>query len=75
MQITQNVVSPFSRGDAVLSQSLKKQVHELSAIELAAFDQIHDHPHVRQQGRVRQCGLVQHDPCQAQFDLHRQFGR
>ena len=75
MQITQNVVRPFPRSDAALSQGPQQQVQELPAIKLNAFDQVHDHPRVRQQRRVRQPGLVQHDPFQTQFGLLRQFGR
>jgi hypothetical protein len=75
MQIIQNVVSPSSRGDAVLSQGLKQQGHELLASELDACDELHNRPHIRQQRRVRQRGLVEHGPFQTQFDLLRQGDR
>ena len=75
MQILQNVVSPSSPSDAVLSQGLPKQTDKVLATELETFDQVHDRQHVRQQRRVRQPELVQHEPFQTQFDPLRQGGR
>ena len=75
MQNIQNVVSPFPRSYAELSQGLPKPVDEFLAAESETFDQVHERPHVRQQGRVHQSRLVQHQPVQSQGGRHRQFVR
>lgn len=75
MPIFPNVVAPVSPSDAALSQSLNQDLDDLLATELATFQQIHDRPHVRQQRRVPQLGLIQHDLFQPHGDGHRQFLR
>lgn len=69
MQKTQNVVGPATKGEAVLSQCLTQQTHQLLTGPRDAFDQAHDHPHVGQQRRVRHTRLVQYHPAQLQFRL------
>jgi hypothetical protein len=75
MPIFPNVVGPVSPSDAALSQILNQDLDDLLATELAAFQQIHDRPHVRQQRRVPQLGLIQDDLFQSHGDGHRQFLR
>ncbi|MEI7901883.1 MAG: hypothetical protein WCK89_16640 [bacterium] len=73
--ILPNVVRPAPRGDAVLSQRLPQQMQEFLATDLPTFDQVHDQPHVRQQGRVGQRRFVQHDASRTQFNLLRPLVR
>lgn len=75
VQKTQNVVAPAPSSDAVLSQSLPQQADKLQATQFDAFDQVHDHPHIRQHRRHCQTRLVQNDAVQSQFDRYRQLVR
>ena len=75
MQKTQNVIAPPPSSDAVLSQSLPQQRDELLATQLKAFDQTHDHPHVRQHRRLQQTRLVENHAIESQFDRYRQLVR
>jgi len=67
------VIDPAASADAVLSHSLPEQAEDFTATEFDAFDQAHDHPHVRQHRRVGQTRRVQHHPVQSQLDRHRQW--
>jgi hypothetical protein len=43
-----NVVALFPATHAVLSQIPQKQWHNFLETQVQTFDQVHDHPHVRQ---------------------------
>jgi len=73
VQKTESVIGPSPIGDAVLSHRLPKQTDHFTASEFDAFDQAHDHPHVRQHRRTGQTRLAEHHPFQSQFDLPRRF--
>lgn len=75
MQKTQNVIRPSLIGHAVLSHSPPKQVDDRMATESYAFDQAHEHPHIRQHRRLPQARLAQHHFVQPQFGLRRRFVR
>ena len=75
MQKTQNVIDPAAAGDAALSHTSPQQAENFLARELDAFNQAHDHPHVRQHRRTRQAGLLQHHSFQAKLDRRRRFRR
>ena len=73
VQKTQNVIDPPASADAVLSHCLPQQVDDFTATEFDAFDQAHDHPHVRQHRRLRQIRLGKHHPFQPQFGRRGQW--
>jgi hypothetical protein len=68
---TENIIDPGTKREAVLSHSSPKQVKDFTATEFDAFNQVHDHPHVRQHRRLRQTRLVEHHTFQLQFDWWR----
>jgi hypothetical protein len=68
VQKTQNVIDPSVTSDAVLSHCLPKKTDELLRAQLDAFDQIHEHPYVRQHRGFRETRLVQYYPSECQFD-------
>jgi hypothetical protein len=69
MEKGENVVGPSSAGDAVLSQRLTEPTAQLLQTHPDAFDQTHDHPHVRQHGGLHHARFIQNDSFQVQLGV------
>jgi hypothetical protein len=75
VQKVEKVLASSPIGHAALSHRRKKQADDLMARQPDPFDEVHDHPHIRQDRRVPHRRLVEDHPFQQQLDHRRGFVR